>query len=207
LTGENQRLVEEIDRVNMENQTLRGFRMENIHLRAALGLKKHLPYELVAAEVIARSPSNWYNRLTINLGMADGINRDMGVIAAGGVVGRICDVAPHTAEVLLLTDTRSQIGGMAVRTGAYVLVRGESNHPGFCQLLPYREADFRRGDQIVTWEESEYFPPGLVIGQVSSAAKGQGGLPLGGLLRPAVNPSQTDVLFVIKWSGKKKVTP
>lgn len=58
---------------------------------------------------------------------------------------------------------------------------------------------------MVTWEDSEYFPRGLVIGEVTAAARGQGGLPLGGTLRPAVKPGQLDVLFVIKQSGQKAV--
>ncbi|MGE5550867.1 MAG: rod shape-determining protein MreC [Bacteroidota bacterium] len=205
LTAQNRRLAEEIDRVSMENQTLHGYLLENERLREALGLKSKLPYALVAAEVIARSPNNWYSRLTIDLGRADGIQRDMGVIAAGGVVGRVLEVREHASDVLLLTDSMSQIGGMVERTGAHVLVRGMSGGPGLCQLLPLKDADFRRGDQVVTWEDSEYFPRGLVIGAVATAARGQGGLPLGGTLRPAVKPGQIDVLFVIKKAGQKAV--
>ena len=207
LTVQNRRLMEEVDRVSMENQTLRGYQLENKRLREALDLRGRLPYELVAAEVIARSPSNWYSRLTINLGKADGIRRDMGVIAAGGVVGRVFEVREGAADVLLLTDSMSQIGGMVERTGAHVLVRGDSGRPGHCQLLPLKDADFRRGDLVVTWEESEYFPRGLVIGTVVEAARGQGGLPLGGRLRPAAKPGQIDVLFVIKRGNQKAANP
>ncbi len=207
LTAENRRLAEEVDRVAMENQTLRGYRLENERLREALAMRARLPYELVAAQVIARNPSNWYSRLTIDLGRADGIRRDMGVIAAGGVVGRIYETREHSADVLLLTDSMSQIGGMVERTGAHVLLRGESGRPGTCQILPLKDADFRRGDQVVTWEESEYFPRGLPIGKVVEAAKGQGGLPLGGRLRPTVKPHQLDVLFVIRQAGGKTEMP
>ncbi|MGE5550967.1 MAG: rod shape-determining protein MreC [Bacteroidota bacterium] len=198
LNEQNRRLAEEFDRVSMENQVLRGFQLENARLRKALGLRERLPHTLAAAEVIARSPSNWYSRLTIDLGRADGIRADMGVIAAGGVVGRVIETREHTADVLLITDGMSQIGGMIERTGAHVLVRGLSGRPGYCQLLPLKDADFRPGDQVVTWEESEYFPRGLTIGRVVTAARGQGGLPLGGTLRPAVRPGRIDVLFVIK---------
>ncbi len=166
LTVQNRRLAEEVDRVAMENQTLRGYQLENARLREALALRERLPYELVAAEVIARDPSTWYSRLTVNLGKADGIKRDMGVIAAGGVVGRVLAAREHGADVLLLTDSMSQVGGMIERTGAHVLVRGDSGRPGFCQLLPLKDAEFRPGDLVVTWEESEYFPRGLVIGKV-----------------------------------------
>ncbi|MGE5528616.1 MAG: rod shape-determining protein MreC [Patescibacteria group bacterium] len=197
LTAENRRLGEEIDRVAMENQTLRGYQLENTRLRAALELRQRLLHRLIAAEVIARSTANWYSRLTINLGGADGIKKDMGVIAAGGVVGRIYEVRSHTADVLLLTDSASQIGGMIERTGAHVLVRGQGGRRGLCRVLPYRDTGFRPGDLVVTWEESEYFPPGLVIGKIVRAVKGQGGVPLSGDLRPAVDPSTVDVLFVI----------
>lgn len=201
LTAENRRLAEEVDRVAMENQILRGYRLENTRLREALNLRTKLPYAFVATEVIARNPSNWYSRVTIDFGLADGVTRDMGVIAAGGVVGRIYATGEHTADVLLLTDSMSQIGGVVERTGAHILVRGESGRPGLCQLLPLREADFRRGDQVVTWEDSEYFPPGLVIGEVVETAQGQGGLPLGGYLQPAVKPNQIDILFIIHRTG------
>lgn len=207
LTAENSRLSEEIDRVAMENQALRGYRLENERLRAALGLRARLPYDLVAAEVIARNPSTWYGRLTIDRGEADGIARDMGVIAADGVVGRIYAVHRHTAEVLLLTDSMSQIGGMVERTGAHVLLRGESGRPGYCRIIPLKDADYAEGDAVVTWEESEYFPPGLPIGRVLEAAKGQAGLPSGGSLRPAADPGRLEVVFVIRRVAREKTGP
>lgn len=203
LTAENRRLAEEIDRVDMENQALRGYRLENERLRTALDLRQQVPYDLVAAEVIARSPDNWFSRLTIDRGEADGIRRDMGVIAAGGVVGRVYEARQHSADILLITDSMSQIGGMIERTGAHVLLRGDSSRPGSCQIIPLKDADFQRGDVVVTWEESEYFPRGLVIGTVVEAAKGQGGLPLGGRLLPAVKPGELDVMFVIRWVGDR----
>ncbi|MGQ9778795.1 MAG: rod shape-determining protein MreC [Bacillota bacterium] len=198
LTTENRRLAEEVDRVRMENLTLRGYRLENERLRAALGLRERLPYDFVTAEVIARNPSNWYGRLTIDRGTADGIARDMGVIAPEGVVGRVYAVREHTAEVLLLTDSMSQIGGMVERTGAHLLLRGESGRPGFCRIIPLKDADYAEGDTVVTWEESEYFPPGIPIGRVLEAPKGQAGLPMGGSLRPAVDPGRLEVVFVIR---------
>ncbi len=197
LTAENRRLTEEVDRVAMENQELRGYRLENERLRAALGLRARYPFRMVAAEVIARNPGNWHSRLTIDRGLVDGVKRDMGVIAAGGVVGRVLEARQHTADILLLTDSMSTIGGMIERTGAHVLLRGDSGRPGTCQLIPLKDADFRRGDIVVTWEESDYFPRGLIIGEVIQAAKGQGGLPLGGRLRSAARPEDLHMLFVI----------
>ncbi len=199
LSAQNRVLAEENDRMALENQILHGYALENARLRAALSLREKNAYDLVAAEVIARSSSNWFKRMTIDRGSEDGIKRDMGVIAAGGVVGRIYAVRRNDADVLLLTDAASQIGGMVERTGAHVLVRGESTRPGYCQLVPLRDAEFRRGDQVVTWEQSEYFPRGLAIGVVESAARVQGGIPMEGRLKPAVNPGRLDVVFVIKW--------
>ncbi|NLG84391.1 MAG: rod shape-determining protein MreC [Firmicutes bacterium] len=198
LARENRRLAEEVDRLRMENLILRGYRLENERLREALGLRPRLSYDFVAAEVVARNPSNWYGRLTIDRGAADGITRDMGVIAPEGVVGRIYAVRKHTAEVLLLTDSMSQLGGMVERTGAHLLLRGESGRPGFCRIIPLKDADYAEGDIVVTWEESEYFPPGIPIGRVVEASKGQAGMPLGGSLRPAVDPGRLEVVFVIR---------
>lgn len=207
LTAENRRLTEEIDRIAMENQTLRGYQMENTHLRKALALSRRLPYRYITAEVIARSPSNWYTRLQINIGSADGVQRSMGVVAAGGVIGRILAVRGHTSDVLLLTDTTAKIAGIIERTGSPVLVLGDSEHPGYCEIQPMPDAKFRAGDTVVTWEDSVYFPAGLTIGKVDRTRRGQGGLPQGGLLKPAVNPNQTDVLFVIGKPDARAVNP
>ena len=207
LTTDNRRLTEEIDRITIENQTLRGYQLENIHLRKALALSRRLPYSYIAAEVIARSPSNWYSRLQINIGSADGVQKSMGVVAAGGVIGRILAVRGHTSDVLLLTDTTSKIAGIVQRTGSPVIILGDSEHFGYCEIQPLPDAKFRPGDTVVTWESSSYFPAGLTIGKVYRTKRGQGGLPQGGQLKTAVNPNQTDVLFVIGKTDVKAAAP
>src|SRR6266536_1214847 len=50
------------------------------------GMQKYAPVE---AHVFARSPSAFYQRLTINKGTSDDVHRGDPVIAAGGLIGKI----------------------------------------------------------------------------------------------------------------------
>src|SRR5699024_9197364 len=56
------------------------------------------------AHVIARSPDRWNQQVTINKGAQDGVQRNMAVITAEGMIGKISAVNPFSSTVQLISD-------------------------------------------------------------------------------------------------------
>src|SRR5699024_7772843 len=84
-----------------ENQELA---KENEELRNMLDLLNGpRDFEPIIANVVSRSPERWLDQVTINRGSQHGVEKNMAVITADGMVGKIQTVASTTATVQLLT--------------------------------------------------------------------------------------------------------
>jgi len=195
---ENERLRAELAALREENYRLQEYRRENEALRAALNLAMSNPAAAIHAEVIARPLNNWWSALTINKGRRDGVEAAMGVVAPEGVVGQVRTVNWSTAEVVLLVDPRSAVGGLVQRTGEPVLVEG-FGYPGtHLRLRPLVAApDIRVGDIVVTSGLSRIFPKGVPIGQVDSVDLGPFGLSVEATVRPFVDFGTLEFVSVL----------
>src|ERR671932_602778 len=80
-----------------QDQQLRGLQAQN----TSGGLSQYQP---VQARVYQRSPSTWYQTVTIDKGSSDGIRVDQPVVNDSGLVGRVREVSDGNAQVMLLTD-------------------------------------------------------------------------------------------------------
>ena len=72
---------------------------------------------MVAARVIARDPSMWFDTVTINRGRSAGINLNMPVVTSGGIVGRVVATSPWTSQVMLITDEKAAAGAVVGQLG------------------------------------------------------------------------------------------
>src|SRR5947207_12979253 len=79
-------------------------------LEQLLKLTETSQYKSIAAHVIARDPSMWFDSLTIDKGRWAGVEVNMPVVTAGGIVGRVVSTSPLSSQVLLVTDERSGAG-------------------------------------------------------------------------------------------------
>ena len=63
---------------------------ENARLKAMLAYKQATPqFALLAAVVVGRDPGTWSSTIVINRGTADGVTKDMPVVAPQGLVGSV----------------------------------------------------------------------------------------------------------------------
>jgi rod shape-determining protein MreC len=114
---ENERLKEELSRAQLELRNAQQATGENERLKAILNLKEQTGYEQVAARVIARDSSAWFNTVTINRGSASGIALNMPVVTGSGIVGRVIALSPWTAQVMLVTDDKAAAGAIVGQLG------------------------------------------------------------------------------------------
>ena len=152
---------------------------ENAQLRKQLGLRRSgdIPggYKPVAAQVIARSPTVWYSKVTIDHGTGSGIKVNDPVVDGDGLVGRITSATGGTAQVTLITDPDSAVTGKVVPGGAEGVIRPEVGNPEDL-VLDFIDTSkhINHGQDVVTagWRAqglASLFPPNVPVGTVTSA--------------------------------------
>ena len=176
---------------------LDGLERENLMLREALGFKsRFFGGRLVAAEIIGRSSSNWFEVVEINRGQGDNVVPDTAVINSEGLVGRVYEVSRFTSKVLLINDPTSAVSIIDGRTGDMAIASGNSIGPVGIKYMP-ANADVQVGDKIVTSGLSEIFPKGILVGTVKAISKKDYDIFQKVDVAPAVNFSRLDKLFVL----------
>jgi rod shape-determining protein MreC len=165
--AENLQLREENEQLKGELNSARERAAELNLLRAQIALPSRTQYRMLAANVIARDSSNWFRRLTIDLGQLDGVKLNMPVATTGGVVGRVISVGPNFSMVQVITDRQAGIGAMLQNSRAMGEVRGIDN--ARCELKNISTSeDVQPGESVVTTGLDRIYPKGLLIGTVES---------------------------------------
>ena len=109
LEAENQRLQQQLDAQRSDQIAAQNALIENRDLRALLDLESLAAFDRVTASIIGSSPSNFDQRVEIDRGSVDGIRVGMPVINSAGLVGKITNVFPETAIVMLATDPQYHV--------------------------------------------------------------------------------------------------
>jgi rod shape-determining protein MreC len=140
-------------------------------LRALLELKNRLPFQTVAAEVIATSPGESSKAIFIDKGTDAGLTPDLAVITPAGIVGKTIGVFPHSAQVLLITDPSSGAACTLQRSRVQGILKG--GRLNLCQVsYVLNETPVSEGEPVITSGLDRIYPKGLPIGTVVEAARG-----------------------------------
>jgi rod shape-determining protein MreC len=164
---ENVDLREKVDQLTAERNIALERASELDRLRTQLALPTRPQYRELAANVISRDASLWFRRLTIDRGSLNGVKRDMPVITAGGIVGRIISVGPNFAMVQVITDKHAGLGAMLQASRAMGEVRGLDNDRSELKNISTGEK-VEVGESVVTTGLDRIYPKGLLVGTVES---------------------------------------
>ena len=188
---ENKDLQAKVDDLTEENNQLKQDSYELDRLRDLYELDEKYPgYNKVAARVVGTTSGNWYSTFTIDKGSNDGIEKDMNVIAGGGLVGIITEVGPNYAQIKTVIEDNSYVSGMLIDTGDTCIVKGdiELMDTGLIHLSGFANSvTVRNGDKIVTSNISDKYLPNILIGYISTINKDTNNLTKSGYLTPVVD--------------------
>ncbi|MCW2848826.1 MAG: rod shape-determining protein MreC [Marmoricola sp.] len=160
-------------------------------------------YALVAARVVGMGPMQSFSRtVTIDAGASSGIRPDMTVLNNDGLVGRVLSTTRTTANVLLILDTDSVVGG---RLGSNMEIgflrgRGVTGNRGRLDLdLVDHSVTPAKGDVVVTWGSQNGVPyvAGIPIGTVESVFSTPRELAKHAVIDPYVDFTSLDVVGVV----------
>lgn len=147
---------------------------ENQRLRELLNVKDEIgDYPYVTARVIAQSPGNWLDEFIVNVGMEDGVEKDMIVLTEDGILGKVTSVGETYSRVITLMNSSGGIACMVERSRETGAVKLDNNENGESRLtIDYMsdEADVVPGDKIITSGMGGVYPKGLVIGTVAEVS-------------------------------------
>jgi rod shape-determining protein MreC len=198
---ENELLRKRIDKLQARQRVWRRAVLENERLRRQLGLRRRIGLPSIAAEVIARDSSTWFKSIIINKGRRDGLDLNLPVLDAqgelGSVIGRVINLSPHFAKVLLLIDRHSAIDVIIQRSGTRGLVVGTGAN---LLRLKYvtRNADILPGDVVIASGSAGVFPKGTLVGRVKSVRRDSTGVFREWEVIPAVDFSRLDEVTIVR---------
>jgi rod shape-determining protein MreC len=107
-------LEQENSRLKADNIEIQELKLQLERLRTQLRIEKARPWQLLGADVSARTPDGGRRVIMLSAGSEQGVKPGMAVISQEGssppaLVGVIENVGPRSASVLLITDFSSSI--------------------------------------------------------------------------------------------------
>lgn len=194
---QNQQLQSELDRMRLEQSSLAEDARQGLRLQKLFGFQQQYVSKTIAAHVIGTSGTDLSRVLVIDKGSKDGLKTDMPVITPDGVVGKVRDVFPYTAQVLEINDETSGLGIILTQTRLRGILRGNTaGQTEIIDILP--DERIHSGEQIVTSGGDHVYPSGLPVGTVERVVNDPERNPyVAVLVRPAVNLSRLDEVLVI----------
>jgi rod shape-determining protein MreC len=191
---ENEQLKQRTLELEAQLQEARARGTEIKALQDTLELRERLPMKNVAARVIAGAASPGLFAVTIDKGAADGVRRDMAVLGAKGIVGRVVlEPLEHAAQVQLLVDRQAAAGVFFESTGSGGMVVGG----GTDQLRVVNvssAATVKVGDRVLTSGHEGFYPKGFLVGTVTHAERRAAWTIA---VQPAVDFSHIEIVLVL----------
>jgi len=192
---ENRDLKFEIERLRLEQVRLSDDAQQARRLQALLGFKEQYIAKTVAAQVIGSSGSEQSRSIYIDKGTSAGVEKDMAVITADGLVGRVLRAYGSSAQVLLLNDQSSGVGVILDKSRLQGVIKGTAGGEVILEKVMTDE-QVSPGDLIVTSGGDQIFPKGITVGTVMKVSPGAD-LFLNIRVKPSANLGRLEEVLVI----------
>jgi rod shape-determining protein MreC len=167
---ENKDLEAEVDQLRLEQAEMLEDVRQGQRLEALNGFQQKYLYKTVTAQVIGGSGSDLSRVFYLDKGKDAGILRDMAVITPEGIVGKVREVYPHSAQVLAINDQSSGAGVILEQTRIRGILRGNAEgQPAIVNILA--DSRIKPGEKVLTAGGDQIFPRGLPVGIVDKIEK------------------------------------
>jgi rod shape-determining protein MreC len=194
---QNRDLEQTVDRLRLEQASLLEDAKQGQRLQSMLGFREKYIYDTIAAQVIGSSGSEQSRLFYIDKGSKDGLKPDMAVITGDGIVGKVRDVFPATAQVLVVNDQTSGAGVILETTRIRGILRG--NADGQLMIVGIlADERIQPGEVVLTAGGDLIFPRGLPVGVVQKVARDpERDAFINVMVKPAAHLDRLDEVLVI----------
>src|SRR5699024_1411976 len=187
-----------------ENQQLKEENEELRNLMEWMDDASIRDFDPIQATVISRSPERWVEQVTINKGRQDGVEPNMAVITAEGMIGKVQTRSQFTSTVQLLTgfDQFNRISATISREDGEDIVGMIEGYDEETESLLFRiieesDQDLEEDELVVSSGMGGVFPAGLPIGNVVEVVADQYGLTRTALIEPAADMYDINHVVVV----------
>lgn len=168
IKNENEKLKLSVVQLTTQNAELKVKLQENLEQSKQCKFAESANLDSISAKVIGKNPEANLQSIIINKGEADGIIAGLPAISDDGIIiGKVLLAKKNSSEVIIISDSRSQIASMILNeSNSKGVVAGEHGLSLKMELIPKNEL-VKEGDIVVTSGLEPLIPRGLVIGKVS----------------------------------------
>lgn len=202
---ENERLRQRLDEAVQREARYQEALLALQRLEALLDLKQRMALPVTGARVIAYDPSLWSRAAIIDQGRSQGVEVGQAVVAPAGIVGRIVEIYPRYAKVMLIVDRNSGADAMIQRNRVRGILEGKGGNRCSLEYVP-KNADIQVGDLVLASGLGGIYPQGLVFGKVTQADKKAQGVFQQVEVTPTVDLSSLEEVLVVK-TAKMALSP
>ncbi len=136
--------------------------------------------------------------ILIDRGENDGMSKNLAVVAMGNVIiGKIIEVYPDFAKVLLINSPKSEVAVMAGENRAKGILRGGMSGDYLNLEMVSKEEEIKIGDKIITSGFDNIFPEGFLIGEIVEVEKNDLGIFQEARVRPYVDFNELEEVFAL----------
>ncbi|KEZ92036.1 rod shape-determining protein MreC [Nonlabens ulvanivorans] len=167
-------LKEENDKLRKENAMLRMKAL--VTADTLLGdettflFSEDVPYRVFPSRVIKNDYSKRDNFITLDIGIDQGIEPDMGVVTTNGILGIIDISSNRFSRVISILNSEISLNAQIKGSNVIGSLTWDGNDPYMMSLVDVpRLAKVTKGDTIVTGRQSTTFPPDILIGTIRDA--------------------------------------
>jgi rod shape-determining protein MreC len=172
LSSDNKRLKAENERLTNELARAREDAVQARNAEDLAAIRSQFPDDtFLAAAVVQRDASNSRALIAINRGSSDGLKDGMIVVTEGrSIVGTVTKTLDDYAWVTLITDPKSAVSAIVQESRAEGVVAGNYGGDLVMEFVG-QGASVKEGDFVLTSGIGGSYPPGIVIGRVSTVRK------------------------------------
>ena len=163
---------------------------ENRRLKSLLGVVETTERPVVTTRLVASTSASTRRFALIGAGSHQGVQIRMPVLGANGLVGRVLEVGPNTARVLLVTDPENVVPVRRASDGIAAFSEGLADGRLRLRLINIGVNPLRRGDVFVTSGSGGIYRPGIPVAQVETL------LSDGAIARIVSDPAASEFVLV-----------
>lgn len=199
LKNENEELRKENEELSKLSKELDIIKAENKTLREYANLTdEYTKYTTIPAYIIDRDLSNLSSTIVINVGTREGIQKNMPVVSADGIVGYVISVTDTTAKVQTIIDASSSTSAVMSISRDNIIVKGELGNENMLKATYISsDADLILNDDVETSGLGGIYPKGLKIGKLVQIIEETNITEKYAIIEPAVDFSKLETVLVI----------
>ncbi len=189
--GQRNALLErQVDVYRAELIKTRSQEREIERLRAMLGLTRSRGDSVAVGRLISSSAASTRRLATLSVGARRGVAAGQPVRSPKGLVGRVLNVGPGTASILLITDPENVVPVRRASDGLPAFSTGLGNGDVEIRAINAGQNPFRVGDVLVTSGNGGLYTPDIPLARILRLT------PDGAVARPFAQPADTSYAMV-----------